>query len=68
MPDSPEEGCTKFSGLQRHLDCGNHVRALESELMLDKVVRGYTARPEGQSQVGHSLERTLQLRIDTPAR
>ena len=48
----PEEGCTKsyqrFSALQRHLDCGKHVRALESETMLDKAVRGYAARLEGQ--------------------
>ena len=47
-----EEGCTKsyqrFSALQRHLDCGKHVRALESETMLDKVVRGYAARLEGE--------------------
>ena len=48
----PEEGCTKsyqrFSALQKHLDCGQHVRALESETMLDKAVRGYAARLEGQ--------------------
>lgn len=48
----PEEGCTKsyqrFSALQKHLDCGKHVRALESETMLDKAIRGYAARLEGQ--------------------
>ena len=48
----PEEGCTtsyqRFSSLQRHLDCGKHVRALESETMLDKAVRGYAARLESQ--------------------
>ena len=48
----PEEGCTKsyqrFSALQRHLDCGKHVRALESETMLDKAVRGYASRLEGR--------------------
>ena len=60
----PEEGCTKsyqrFSALQRHLDCGKHVRALESETMLDKSVHGYASRLElaAGSQVCHSLERT----------
>ena len=48
----PEEGCTKsyqrFSSLQNHLDCGKHVRSLEKESMLDKAVRGYAARLEGQ--------------------
>ena len=48
----PEEGCTKsyqrFSSLQNHLDCGKHVRSLEQESMIDKAVRGYAARLEGQ--------------------
>ena len=48
----PEEGCIKsyqqFSSLQNHLDCGRHVRSLEQESMLDKAVRGYAARLEGQ--------------------
>ena len=48
----PEEGCTKsyqkFSALQRHLDCSKHVRALESETMLDKAVRGYASRLDGR--------------------
>lgn len=48
----PEEGCTKcyqrFSSLQNHLDCGRHVRSLEQESMIDKAVRGYAARLEGQ--------------------
>ena len=48
----PEEGCTKFyqrlSSLQNHLDCGKHVRSLEKETILDKAVRGYAARLEGQ--------------------
>ena len=38
----------RFSALQRHLDYGKHVRAQESETMLDKAVRGYAARLEGQ--------------------
>ena len=49
---SPEEGCIKsyqrFSSLQNHLDCGRHVRSLEQESMIDKAVRGYAARLEGQ--------------------
>lgn len=48
----PEEGCIKsyqrFSSLQNHLDCGRHVRSLEQESMIDKAVRGYAARLEGQ--------------------
>ena len=48
----PEEGCTKsyqrFSSLQNHLDCGKHVRSLEQESIIDKAVRGYAARLEGQ--------------------
>ena len=48
----PEEGCTKsyqrFSSLQYHLDCDKHVRSLEQESMIDKAVRGYAARLEGQ--------------------
>ena len=48
----PEEGCIKsyqrFSSLQNHLDCGRHVRSLEQELMIEKAVRGYAARLEGQ--------------------
>ena len=48
----PEEGCTKsyqrFFSPQNHLDCGKHVRSLEKESMLDKAVRGYAARLEGQ--------------------
>ena len=48
----PEEGCTKsyqrFSSLQNHLDCGRHVCSLEQEAMIDKAVRGYAARLEGQ--------------------
>ena len=48
----PEEGCIKsyqrFSSLQNHLDCGRHVRSLEQESMIDKAVRGYAAKLEGQ--------------------
>ena len=48
----PEEGCTKvyqrYSGLQHHLDCGRHERALENETMLDKAARGYAMMLEGQ--------------------
>ena len=48
----PEEGCTKsyqrFFSLQNHLDCGKHVRSLEQESMIDKAVRRYAARLEGQ--------------------
>ncbi|CAH3167009.1 unnamed protein product [Porites lobata] len=67
----PEEGCTKsyqrFSALQRHLDCGKHVRALESETMLDKAVRGYAARLEGQfASVPQFGEDTISA--DAPAR
>ena len=49
---SPEEGCTKsyqrFSSLQKYLDCGRSVRRLAQESMIDKAVRGYAARLEGQ--------------------
>ena len=67
----PEEGCTKsyqrFSALQKHLDCGKHVRALESETMPDKAVRGYAARLEGQfASVPQFGEDTISG--DTPAR
>ena len=67
----PEEGCTKsyqrFSALQRHLDCGRHVRALESETMIDKAVRGYAARLEGQfTSVPQFREDTTST--DAPAR
>ena len=66
-----EEGCTKsyqrFSALQRHLDCGKHVRALESKTMLDKAVRGYAARLEGQfASVPQFGEDTISA--DAPAR
>ena len=48
----PKEGCTKsyqrFSSLQNHLDCGKHVRSLGQESMIDKAVRGYAAKLEGQ--------------------
>ena len=48
----PEEGCIKsyqrFSSLQNHLDYGKHVHSLEQESMIDKAVRGYAARLEGQ--------------------
>ena len=67
----PEEGCTKsyqrFSALQRHLDCGKHVRALESETMLDKAVPGHAARLEGQfTSVPQFGEDTIST--DAPAR
>ena len=48
----PEEGCIKsyqqFSLLQNHLDCSRHVCSIEQEWMIDKAVRGYAARLEGQ--------------------
>ena len=53
--------------MQRHLDCGKHVRALESETMLDKAVRGYAARLEGQfTSVPQFGEDTTST--DAPAR
>ena len=66
----PEEGCTKsyqrFSALQKHLDCGQHVRALESETMLDKAVRGYAARLEGQfASVPQFGEDTISCRCSS---
>ena len=49
-----EEGCTKsyqrFSSLQNHLNCGKHACSLEQESMIDKAVRGYAARLEGQAE------------------
>ena len=67
----PEEGCTKsyqrFSALQRHLDCGKHVRALESETMLDKAVRGYASRLDGRfTSVPQFGENAISA--DAPAR
>ena len=68
----PEAGCTKsyqrFSALQRHLDCGKHVCALESETMLDKAVRGYASRlEEGRfTSVPQFGEDTISA--DAPAR
>ncbi|CAH3146238.1 unnamed protein product, partial [Porites lobata] len=45
------------------LDCGKHVRALESETMLDKAVRGYAARLEGQfASMGWALRLTQTSR------
>ena len=48
--------------MQRHLDRGKHVRALESATMLDEAVRGYATRLEGQftivSQFGEDTTST----------
>ena len=67
----PEEGCRKscqrFSALQRHLDCGKHVCALESETMLDKAVHGYASRLDGLfTSVPQFGEDTISA--DAPAR
>lgn len=46
----PEEGCVKsyqrYSGLQKHLDCGNHRRTLENETLYDLAILGYATRLE----------------------
>ena len=67
----PEEGCSKsyqrFSALQRHLDCGKQVCALQSETMLDKAVRGYASRLDGRfTSVPQFGEDTMSA--DAPAR
>ena len=54
--------------MQRHLDCGKHVQALESETMLDKAVRGYAVRLEGQFKCamvwrGHHKSRGSRLTV-----
>ena len=52
--------------MQRHLDRGKHVRALESATMLSKAARGYATRLEGHftrvSQFGEDTTST-----DAPA-
>ena len=48
--------------MQRHLDCGKHVHALESATMLDKAVRGFATSLEGHftsvSQFGEDTTST----------
>ena len=58
----PEEGCTKsyqfYSGLQAHLDCGKHVRALEHETLLDRAMVGYGMLLEAGSSTAPQFEET----------
>ena len=59
--------CQRFLALQRHLDCGRHVRALESATMPDKDVRVYAARLEGHFTSVREFEEDTTS-TDTPAR
>ena len=49
----PDEGCVKtflrHSSLQRHLDCGKHLRVLERETLLDRAAIAYSESLEGQT-------------------
>jgi hypothetical protein len=60
----PEEGCVKsyqrYSSLQKHLDCGKHKRALESETLFDRAILGYASKLEqGNSAVPEIHETEL---------
>lgn len=62
----PEEGCIKsyqrHSSLQKHLEYGEHKRALECETLLDRAVLGYASRlEEGASMVPEIQETDLSL-------
>ena len=67
----PEEGCIKsyqrHSSLQKHLEYGEHKRALEYETLLDRAVLGYASRlEEGASMVPEVQETELSLVSSSP--
>ena len=62
----PEERCIKsyqrHSSLQKHLEYGEHKRALECETLLDRAVLGYASRlEEGGGRVPEIQETDLSL-------
>ena len=56
----PEEGCVKtfarYSSMQRHLDCGKHLRALERYTLLDRAAVGCAQRLAGQCEAVPELD------------
>lgn len=67
----PEEGCIKsyqrHSSLQKHLEYGEHKRALEYETLLDRAMLGYASRlEEGASMVPEIQETELSLVSSSP--
>ena len=67
----PEEGCIKsyqrHSSIQKHLEYGEHKRALEYEMLLDRAVLGYAPRLEdGASMVPEIQETELSLVPSSP--
>ena len=67
----PEEGCIKsyqrHSSLQKHLEYGEHKRALEYETLLNRAMLGYASRlEEGASTVPEIQETELSLVSSSP--
>ena len=66
----PEEGCLKryqrYSYLQKHLDSGKHVRAVEREPLLDQAVYGCAERLEIQTAGVQSVRNVQEVSKEVP--
>lgn len=63
----PEEGCVKsyqrYNSLQKHIDYGEHERALECETLFDRAILGCASRLEHGASMVPEMQETEHLRV-----